>query len=387
MQHRHNFLKHEVLMPRTDPNKLAAFPSGPLVRGVLPSQVYEILEQIGEGGFGTTFRARNFGPRKVWYGPYCLKLLQDQRSWHGEAYFGELLKGDSRVIQLLDAFPYTVQAGGSVTLYFVLVSEYAPQGDLRSYLAERGAWREVRAVHEIVALLGVVERLHSIGILHRDLTPMNILVDARGRLKLADFGIARTAYAKPGVTADLRNQDFVTKGHAAHRHRYWTTQDDVYQLGQLLAMLLTGDAEGALSVRRLKRLTCSERVKRVILKATGARPHRYPHAMAMAAALQGKEQTTTTTLKGKRLTITGILSMPREEAIIRIQQAGGQYQDKIRSNTDIVVVGRPSPAYPNGGRKGGKLKYVLQHSRRRMIITISEMEFLSLTDRRRRKPS
>lgn len=371
-------------MTRVDPDMLDPYPGGPLLRSSLSGIAYAIDEELGAGAFGKVYVAHRFGPRNGPSRPLCVKILRDQRSWHGEAYFGDLLREDDRVIRLLDAFPYSVQAGGSLTQYFVLVTELAQQGDLLDYVAAKGAWPEPRAVREVTALLRVVERLHAIGVLHRDLTPMNILVDGRGRLKLADFGIARTSYSSPGVRADLRNPYFVTQGHARMRHKYWTTQDDIYQLGQLLAMLLAGYADRTMGRRSVQRLRCTDRIKSVILKATGPRPHRYAHAAAMAAALQGDARPTPTSLRGKRVAITGVLSIARTEAVIRLQQAGAQYQDKTHSNTDVVVVGRPSPNYPRRGRKGLKLKYATRRANAHRIATISEVEFMRLTRRRRR---
>lgn len=358
---------------------LEAYPAGTLIASPLAGQhAYELMEAIGEGGFGKVWRARGLDAETQALGPLCIKVLRDQRSWHGEAFYGELLRDESRVIRLHESFPYTVSGGGDVTQYFVLVSELAPQGDLEGYLRRRGRWLEERAVREVAALLEVLERLHSVGVLHRDLTPKNILVDARGRLKLADFGIARLSLGADGVAAGTRNPMFVTRGHREGKHKRWTAPDDVHQVGQILAMLLAGRGS-MLSAAEIGKLTCSDRTRRVLQTATGPRGKRYSEIALMRQALEGQEWRPVRTIKGKKVVVTGVLSISRAEAILRIQQAGGSYQRAVTSNTDVIVVGRVSPSYKGQRRKGKKLREAESLGRRvRKIPNIGEMEFMKL---------
>src|SRR5262249_15490593 len=91
---------------------------------------------------------------------------------------------------------------------------------------------------EIARALGVA---HERGIVHRDVKPQNVLVDAEGSAKVTDFGIARTL-DQEGLTADgrvLGTTDYVSPeqalGHAV------TGQSDLYSLGIVLFEMLTGD--------------------------------------------------------------------------------------------------------------------------------------------------
>ena len=309
-------------------------------------------------------------------------VTQIRWSWHGEAFFGQLLNEEPRAVSCREAFVYPIQAGGESIQKFMIVSEFMAGGDLSGYLTKNGPWQETRAVREALGLMGVLERLHALGILHRDLTPKNILVDRKGRLRIADFGIARMSYRGSEVKADFRNPLFVTGGHLHGKHRTWGIQDDVFQFGQIMAMLLTGIVGRMVSTKEIKELPCSERLRGVLEVATGPRAKRYGSIAQMRSELEGRKQLRITNLQGKRVVVTGPLSIPRDEAHLRITQAGGIVQDKVRSNTDLLVAGKPSPHYAGGGRRGTKLKKAKGMGMAgREIPCIGEQEFLTLVKR------
>src|SRR5207247_2350298 len=123
------------------------------------------------------------------------------------------------------------------------------------------------------------------GALHRDLTSANVLVDAAGHLHLADFGIARHAVGNRPVSADVFNPWFVTKGFFNNEHRYWLAVDDVFQMGQILCVLLSGDASSTIGIRGLRQLNCSDNLRSILRKAIGPRRLRYGDAFEMLQAL------------------------------------------------------------------------------------------------------
>ena len=85
--------------------------------------------------------------------------------------------------------------------------------------------------------------LHRGQMLHRDLTPMNVFVCDGRRLKLGDFGIVRQQSDRRGITARTLNRSMVPSDFLAAAAPKWQARDDVYQVGQLLAMLVKGDAQ------------------------------------------------------------------------------------------------------------------------------------------------
>jgi serine/threonine protein kinase len=88
----------------------------------------------------------------------------------------------------------------------------------------------------------VLEKLHRGRLLHRDLTPLNVFVCDGRRLKLGDFGIVALPEPARGVAAHTLNPYMAPSEVLAGGAPKWQARDDVYQVGQLLAMLIKGDA-------------------------------------------------------------------------------------------------------------------------------------------------
>lgn len=78
-----------------------------------------------------------------------------------------------------------------------LVLEYLPGGDLLSLLQRRGVLREAEALFYACEIVAAVGAVHSLGFIHRDVKPDNIVIDASGHLKLADFGLTRSMHPPP----------------------------------------------------------------------------------------------------------------------------------------------------------------------------------------------
>ena len=129
-------------------------------------------------------------------------------------------------------------------MIYCLALEYACHGDLGAFLF-RGEkkWTEPGTRREIAGVLEVLGKLHRGQTLHRDLTPMNVFVCEGWRLKLGDFGIARQQSDHRGVTARTMNSLTAPSDILARAVPKWQARDDVYQMGQLLGMLIRGDAQ------------------------------------------------------------------------------------------------------------------------------------------------
>ena len=143
---------------------------------------------------------------------------------------------------MYESFPFFPDPKRRHEVLYCLVSELVESGTVHDHLAStRRPWSQRRAVQEIVALLKLLDRLHGAGALHRDITPMNVFLCENRHLKLGDFGIAKHVLAGRAATATAFNPSFVSNRMALGVQRYWLASDDVYQMGQLLGMLLRGD--------------------------------------------------------------------------------------------------------------------------------------------------
>ncbi len=332
---------------------------GRVVTSPVTGRQYRVGRRLGGGGFGEAFEARVVRPQRP-RRLVCLKATIDQTEWHREAYFAELLRGQRRVIQIEESFPLRSRRNGRERPVFCLVEELAEHGDLESHLAERGrGYTPTRAEEEVRALLRVLDLLHGGSATHGDLSPANVLVGSGGRLKLADFGTARhTLFAKsPTVTG--WNPWFAPRGFAARPN------DDVYFMGQLLAMLIAGDTSSPFRPSEVRGLACDRRLQTVIRRAIGPARQRYADAWEMLEALEGRSapprRPAVRTLRNKRVAFAGPLSIRREDAVALVHQVGGDVARRISKSVDVVVV---------GGRSG--------HSARRPVGSkLAEVERLN----------
>ncbi|MEP7383515.1 MAG: hypothetical protein ABI910_17655 [Gemmatimonadota bacterium] len=170
---------------------------------------------------------------------------------------------------------------------------------------------------------------------------------------MGDFGIATHQMSRRGVTADAFNLMNAPTEIAWGKVRKWQQRDDIYQVGQLAAMLLRGDITSPMRSRDVRALPCSDHLKEVIHRCLGARDKRCEAAGELIKALRHapKEQAkgTIKTLEGVRLSFTGFLSRPRSAAVAAAKRAGAIVQSAPGKSTDVLVQGAPNKQQIAGG--------------------------------------
>jgi serine/threonine protein kinase/tetratricopeptide (TPR) repeat protein len=202
---------------------------------------YTLLDKLGAGGQGEVWRAHD-DIRGV---DIALKVLnpgnREDEAWSA-------LQHEYKIASLLDhpsiLKVFEPERAGEA---MVLPMELASGGDLRRL---RGAgFLEIIPV--LLEIAQALEHAHERGVVHRDLKPGNVLFDARGRARLADFGVAETAMiaveprgagAAAAATRDTNRHGFspFTASPAQLRGDPPTPADDVYGLGALAYELLSG---------------------------------------------------------------------------------------------------------------------------------------------------
>ncbi len=200
---------------------------------------YELQDVLGQGGMGRVYLARDTKLRR----PVALKILSRERMhnpralarFRREARVGAQLQHEN-LIRVYDE-------GDSQGVRF-LVMEYIPGLTVGKMIAEQGRLPSALAAELARQVAQGLEHLHQKGLLHRDVNPMNILVDRDGTAKLTDLGLA----IDPGddeegiVTRDgatVGTFDYISPEQARHS-RQVDTRSDIYSLGCTLYHMIAG---------------------------------------------------------------------------------------------------------------------------------------------------
>jgi len=145
----------------------------------------EIIELVGHGGMGVVYKARQ--PRLDRF--VALKLLP--QSLAADAAFAERFNREARVLARLNhANIVTVHDFGQSGGFFYLLMEFVDGVNLRQAM-RAGRFTPQQAMLLVPEICEALQFAHDEGILHRDIKPENILLDRRGRVKVADFGLAK----------------------------------------------------------------------------------------------------------------------------------------------------------------------------------------------------
>jgi serine/threonine protein kinase len=235
----------------------------------------EVLELIGHGGMGTVFRARqpNLG-RLV-----ALKVIPAAVGMTNT--FAERFEREGRLLaRLHHPNIVTLYDAGRAGGFFYLLMEYVDGVNLRQAM-RAGRFTPTQALGLVPQICDALQYAHEQGVLHRDIKPENILLDARGRVKLADFGIAKLAAeveaeAKPFGQIDTAG--LTQAGVALGTPRYMAPEQandpqsvdnraDIYSLGVVFYELLTGELPPGAVVRPSEKAAVDRRVDAIVQQA------------------------------------------------------------------------------------------------------------------------
>ena len=197
---------------------------------------YEVLQKVGEGGMATVYRGRHTTldrsvAIKVLH-PHLSSSTRNRKRFAREARAIEQLRHEN----ILEIFDYS---GASAEDCYI-VTEFVPGETLTEHLREVG-----RLPSEVAAIVGRalcdgLAYAHSMGVLHRDLKPDNVMVRVDGTIKLMDFGIARFLdESQVTMTGALVGSPAFMSPEQAREHDL-DQRSDLFALGTLLFYLVTG---------------------------------------------------------------------------------------------------------------------------------------------------
>jgi len=265
----------------------------------------EILECLGRGGMGVVYKARQKTLNRI----VALKLLAPERV--RDAQFAERFTREAQTLAALN-HPNIVtiydfgQAGG----FYFLLMEFMDGLNLRQLLRMRKFTPE-EALAIVPPLCDALQRAHDRGIVHRDIKPENLLLDKDGRVKVADFGIAKIMGAADGggkgggaSTPQNTTQAAVgTPNYSAPEQKTdpqrVDSRADIYSLGVVFYEMLTGELPGKPIEPPSRKVQIDVRLDEVVLRALEKKPERrYQHVSevkTMVETIAGAPQDSTST--------------------------------------------------------------------------------------------
>src|SRR5881409_2447613 len=198
---------------------------------------YELLEEIGNGGQGVVYRARQKSLNRI----VALKVI-GLAHWATEAHVKRFRLEAEAAASLNHPCIVPIYEVGERdgACYF---SMGLVEGGQLDAVAKREPIPICHAAELIAELARTVSYAHEHGILHRDIKPGNILLDAKGEPHLTDFGLARLVETESSVTRTLEvlgTPSYMAPEQAAGKNTQLTSTTDVYGLGAVLYQLLTG---------------------------------------------------------------------------------------------------------------------------------------------------
>ena len=198
---------------------------------------YEVLEEIGRGGQGVVYRAHQKSLNRI----VALKVI-GLGPWTTETHLKRFRREAEAAASLEHPGIVPIYEVGEREGCCYFSMKFIEGGQLDEVV--RRAPISIRQAAELVAKVArTVHYAHEHGILHRDIKPGNILLDARGEPLLTDFGLARLVEAESTITRTreaLGTPSYMAPEQAASDHTKLSKATDVYGLGAVLYQLLTG---------------------------------------------------------------------------------------------------------------------------------------------------
>ena len=194
---------------------------------------YEILERIGSGGMSDVYKARCHKLNRL----VAIKVLKDEFS--SDSTFVGKFKLEAQAAARLShpniVSVYDVADEGSM---HYIVMELIEGITLKSYIAKKGRLEVREAVGIAIQVAQGIAAAHAQNIVHRDIKPQNIIISRDGKVKVADFGIARAATTQTMTSSAMGSVHYISPEQA--RGGYSDGRSDIYSLGVTIFEMVTG---------------------------------------------------------------------------------------------------------------------------------------------------
>lgn len=247
-------------------------PPRPEALAVLFPQL-EIFSLLGHGGMGAVYRARQRGLDRV----VALKILPFQYS--KDAGFAERFAREARALARLNHTNIVdvYDLGQAGAIYYFLM-EFVDGVNLRQML-ESHRLTPPEALAIMSQICEAMEYAHGEGVVHRDIKPENILVDHKGRVKIADFGLSKL------LGTEAQAVKLTQPGHVLGTMHYMAPEQfenpvavdhraDIYSLGVVFYEMLTGELPLGRFALPSQKAAVDARLDELVLRTLEKEPNR-----------------------------------------------------------------------------------------------------------------
>jgi len=278
----------DAMPPAATPTPSNSSEEGRFPPGTILAGRYRIVGLLGQGGMGEVYRANDLKLGQ----PVALKFLPQATAknqqvlgrFHAEVRIARQVSHPN-VCRVYDIG----EADGSTFLSM----EYVDGENLHSLLRRIGRMPPDKAVEIARKLCAGLAAAHDKGVLHRDLKPANIMIDGRGQVLIADFGLAALAGQLDGTNVREGTPAYMAPEQLAGKEA--SVRSDLYALGLVLHEMFTGKRAFEDGSDRITPANVTSGVKdidplveRVIVRCLNVDPRNRPaSALAVAAALPG----------------------------------------------------------------------------------------------------
>ncbi|NLY00923.1 MAG: serine/threonine protein kinase [Rhodopirellula sp.] len=233
----------------------------------------EILELVGRGGMGVVYKARQKRLDRL----VALKILAPKIGQ--DPAFAERFAREARAMAIL-SHPHVVAVydfGQTDGLYYFLM-EFVDGVNLRRLL-DTGKLAPEEALAIVPQICEALQYAHDHGVVHRDIKPENVLLDKEGRVKIADFGIAKL------VGKEAKDLTLTGAGQIIGTPQYMAPEQiehplqvdhraDIYSLGVVFYQMLTGELPMGRFAPPSKKVQIDVRLDEIVLRALEKEPER-----------------------------------------------------------------------------------------------------------------
>jgi predicted Ser/Thr protein kinase len=232
----------------------------------------EIIELLGMGGMGMVYKARQ--PRVDRF--VALKILPVESN--RGASFAERFQREARALAKLN-HPgiVTFYDFGQTSEYYYFIMEYVDGMNLR-HLLHNQPLEPRQALELVTQICTALQFAHDEGVVHRDIKPENILLNKKGHVKIADFGLAKLLGTTPDTALTMSQAAMGTMNYMAPEQRKNAQavdhRADIYSLGVVFYEMLTGEVPMGRFEAPSKRVQVDVRLDEVVLKALEREPAR-----------------------------------------------------------------------------------------------------------------